>query len=110
MNAAWRVHGYLGPLVWLAMTIGARRGELCGLRWKHLQARHHGSEEHVCAAAGCEWWLSIRVSRAESRSGEFDKDTKTHQMRRIALDMTTVTILTDFRRHRETIAMAACPR
>jgi integrase len=107
MNAAWRVPGYLGPLVWLAMTIGARRGELCGLRWKHLQARHHGSEEHDCTAAGCEWWLSIRVSRAESQSGEFDKDTKTHQVRRIALDMTTVTILTDFRRHRETTAKAA---
>lgn len=81
MNAAWRVPGYLGPLVWLAMTIGAWRGELCGLRWKHLQARHHASEGHDCVTASCEWWLSIRVSRAESSAGEYDKDTKTHQMR-----------------------------
>ena len=107
MNAAWRVPGYLGPLVWLAMTIGARRGELCGLRWKHLQARHHASEEHDCVTAGCEWWLSIRVSRAESSAGEYDKDTKTHQMRRVALDMATVAILTDFRRSCDTLAKAA---
>jgi integrase len=107
MNAAWRVPGYLGALVWLAMTIGARRGELCGLRWKHLQARHHAPGDHDCVTAGCEWWLSIRVSRAQAQSGEYDKDTKTHQMRRIALDMTTVAILTDFRRSCETIAKAA---
>jgi hypothetical protein len=25
------------------MTIGARRGQLCGLRRKHLQARHHAT-------------------------------------------------------------------
>jgi integrase len=107
MNAAWRVVGYLGPLVWLAMTIGARRGELCGLRWKHLQARHHAPGEHDCVTAACEWWLSIRVSRAESSAGEYDKDTKTHQMRRIALDMATVAILTDFRRSCDTLAKAA---
>jgi integrase len=107
MTAAWRVPGYLGPLVWLAMTIGARRGELCGLRWKHLQARHHISGDHDCQSTGCEWWLAIRASRAESSAGEYDKDTKTHQTRRVALDLTTVAILTDFRRHRETIAKAA---
>lgn len=107
MNAAWRIPGYLGPLVWLAMTIGARRGELCGLRWKHLQARHHAPGEHDCVTAGCEWWLSIRVSRAESSAGEYDKDTKTHQMRRVALDMATVAILTDFRRSCDTLAKTA---
>jgi hypothetical protein len=89
------------------MTTGARRGELCGLRWKHLQARHHTPGDHDCATAGCEWWLVIRASRAESSAGEYDKDTKTHQTRRVALDLTTVAILTDFRRHRETLASAA---
>jgi DNA-binding transcriptional regulator YhcF (GntR family) len=51
--------------------------------------------------------LSIRVSRAESSAGEYDKDTKTHQMRRVALDMATVAILTDFRRSCDTLANAA---
>ncbi|WP_346279467.1 hypothetical protein [Pseudonocardia sp.] len=27
-----------GMLVWLTMTTGARRGELCGLRWQRLGA------------------------------------------------------------------------
>lgn len=107
MNAAWRVNDWLGALVWLAMTIGARRGELCALRWSHLQVRHHMSGEHDCVGAECEWWLVIRVSRAQTESGEFDKDTKTHQVRRVALDMETVAVLLDFRQRCERIANAA---
>jgi hypothetical protein len=38
---------------WLAITTGARRGELCALRWKHLQVRHTTLDEHECLAAGC---------------------------------------------------------
>jgi len=68
---------------------------------------HVDPGEHDCVTAGCEWWLSIRVSRAESSAGEYDKDTKTHQMRRVALDMATVAILTDFRRGCDTLAKSA---
>jgi integrase len=32
VNAAWRDPDW-GVLVWVAMTTGARRGELCALRW-----------------------------------------------------------------------------
>jgi integrase len=35
VNAAW-IDPDFGVLVWLAMTSGARRGELCGLRWPHF--------------------------------------------------------------------------
>jgi integrase len=35
LDAAW-ADPDLGPLVWLAMVTGARRGELCALRWRHL--------------------------------------------------------------------------
>ena len=61
-----------GTLVWLAMTTGARRGELCALRW-----------EHVDLAAGV---LTLRRSGYVDAAGEFvEKETKTHQQRRVAL-------------------------
>src|SRR6266545_4254079 len=33
LNAAWAKDEDFGMLLWLAMTTGARRGELCALRW-----------------------------------------------------------------------------
>ena len=68
-------------LLWLAMITGMRRGELLGLRWLHVRPQ-----------AG-----DLLVSRnyVESRSGRHEKDTKTHQARRIALDEVTVSILTE---------------
>ncbi|GLY66029.1 hypothetical protein Atai01_26480 [Amycolatopsis taiwanensis] len=35
VNEAWKDPEW-GTLVWLAMTTGARRAELCALRWKHV--------------------------------------------------------------------------
>src|SRR5262245_60926524 len=35
LNEAW-TDPDLGPLVWVAMATGARRGELCALRWRHI--------------------------------------------------------------------------
>jgi integrase len=35
VNEAWRDPDW-GTLVWVAMTTGARRGELCALRWSHV--------------------------------------------------------------------------
>lgn len=37
VHAAW-AHPDLSPLVWLAMVTDARRGELCALRWRHVDA------------------------------------------------------------------------
>ena len=74
-------------LVWLAMTTGARRGELCALRWDRVDL-----DRAV---------LSIRTSIAQEGSRTWEKDTKTHQQRRIALDATTVDLLRAYRRRCE---------
>ncbi|MFG3418704.1 tyrosine-type recombinase/integrase [Micromonospora sp. NPDC048063] len=62
------------------MTTGARRGELCALRWHHLDL-----------TAGV---LTLRRSSYLDEHGELqEKDTKTHQQRRVALDPETVEVL-----------------
>lgn len=73
-----------GTLVWMAMTTGCRRGELCALRWSHVDL--DGG--------------TLMLRRAISQDGKLreEKDTKTHQQRRIVLDPETVAIL---REHRE---------
>jgi integrase len=75
---AWKDQDW-GMFVWLAMMTGARRGELCALRW-----------EHVDLTGGV---LTIRSSIAHDGSRSWEKDTKTHQRRRIALDEQTVALL-----------------
>ena len=72
-----------GVLVWLAMTTGARRGELCALRWDDLDL-----DRAV---------LNVRSAIAQEGSQTWEKDTKTHQQRRIALDQTTVGLLRAYR-------------
>lgn len=79
-----------GMLVWLAMTTGARRGELCALRWSWLDLDN-------CV-------LRIRRSIAQDGAETWEKETKTHQQRRIALDAETVALLRVYRQHRETLA------
>ncbi len=62
------------------MTTGARRGELCALRWHHLDL-----------AAGV---LTLRRSAYLDENGELrEKDTKTHQQRRVALAPETIEVL-----------------
>jgi integrase/DNA-binding transcriptional regulator YhcF (GntR family) len=68
-----------GTLVWLAMVTGMRRGELCGIRWRHVDL-----EGGV---------LALDRSIGQRGSQMWEKDTKTHQHRRIALDPATVEVL-----------------
>jgi integrase len=75
-----------GMFVWLAMTTGARRGELCALRW-----------DRIDFAAGV---LEIRASIAQTAGRTWEKDTKTHQRRRIVLDVQTLTLLRAYLQHR----------
>lgn len=72
-----------GALVWLTMTTGCRRGDLCALRWSHVDLD-----------AG-----TLMLRRAIAQNGRIrrDRDTKTHQQRRIVLDPETVAILRDHR-------------
>lgn len=81
INEAWRRDPDWGALVWLAMTTGARRGELCALRWTHVD---------LVGAV-----LTLRRSIAQHSGEIWEKDTKTHQQRRVVLDPETVAVLTE---------------
>jgi integrase len=91
LNAAFRDTGW-GVLLWLAMTTGARRGELCALRWNLLDLNRAV--------------LVIRSSIAQDGTRTWEKDTKTHQQRRIALDESTVALLRAYRQECERDAAA----
>jgi integrase len=73
----------LAMFVWLASFTGARRGELCALRWTDVDLKDG----------------SVLIARALVDGGGaiVEKDTKTHQARRIALGSETVTKLTAYR-------------
>jgi len=74
-----------GMLVWLAMTTGARRGELCALRW-----------DHIDFVSGV---ITIRTSIAQINTRTWEKNTKTHQRRRIVLDAQTLALLRAYLQH-----------
>jgi integrase len=80
VNEAWARDADWGVFVWTAMTLGARRGELCALRWQDVDLDNQ----------------VVDVRRAISLNGEgrwYEKDTKTHQHRRIVLDQETAILL-----------------
>ncbi len=87
INAAWERDPDFGALLWVGVTTGARRGELCALRWLHVdfEARELLIERNL-------------VQRGGQRK---EKGTKTHQARRIALDDATMAVLQE---HRERCA------
>jgi integrase len=77
--AAWEQDDDWGTLVWLVMVTGMRRGELVALRWHDV---HLDSQI-----------LEVRRSYTQRAGKAIEKETKTHQMRRIALDQTTSELL-----------------
>jgi integrase len=81
--AAWEQDDDWGALVWLVMVTGMRRAEVLALRWSDVDL--------------AEGMLAIRRNYVRSRSRGIEKDTKTHQMRRISLDPETVVMLTEHR-------------
>jgi integrase len=84
VNEAWQDLDW-GTLVWVAMTTGARRGELCAVRWSLVDL---GKGRETI-------WLR-RAIRKEH--GEWvEADLKTHQQRRIALDPETALVLHEYR-------------
>jgi integrase len=92
LEAAWAADPDLGVLVWVAMVTGARRGELCGLRWPHIRLS--------------EGYLLIARSVVQRGGERREKDTKTHQARRVALDERAVVILMEHRARCEARAEA----
>lgn len=80
VEAAWSSDPEWGAFVWLAVTTGARRGELCALRWSDIDL-----DNGV---------LVVRRALYIDDDGRLmEKDTKTHQQRRIVLDLETADVL-----------------
>ncbi len=90
--AAWEQDDEWGTLVWLVMVAGMRRAEVLALRWTDVDL-----------VGGM---LAIRRNYVRTGSRGIEKDTKTHQMRRIALDAETVAVLTEHRERYERQARA----
>lgn len=79
-----------GSFLHLAVTTGARRGELRALKWERINWANQT--------------LTISRSIAEVKGGTVDKGTKTHAIRRIALDTQTIGVLAEHRERCENLA------
>jgi integrase len=67
----------------VAASVGARRGELCGLRWSELSKDYSVVE--------------VRSSAVLTRDGVVVKETKTDRVRRVAVDRSTAAHLAEHR-------------
>jgi integrase len=86
LNAAWTDPDW-GLLLWLTMITGRRRGEVSGLRWRHVDfARGQ---------------LIVEKNIVQPRSVLIEKDTKSGSQPRLALDPKTLSLLAE---HRERAA------
>ena len=83
----------LGLFLRLAVVLGARRGELCGLKWRDVDL----DNGEVFIASGV-----VRVAGRPL----IDKDTKTHAMRRVAVGADTVELLRSYRVRQVQAALA----
>jgi integrase len=88
-----------GLYLWLLAATGCRRGEACALRWSDIDLDRAE--------------LRIRRSIAHAGSEVYEKSTKTHQSRRVALDVATVdqlrTRVADATEHRGARHLPALP-
>ena len=110
VQAAWTIDSDWGTFVWLTMVTGARRGELVALRFSSVElvcvecSRPVGWQDDRCRQCRADLTESRRATlelrRNYSARRKEEKDTKTHQIRRIALDATTAEIVVaQFRRY-----------
>jgi integrase len=82
LNAAWSDPAW-GTFIWFTMTTGARRGEVCGLRWSDVDL-----------ASGV---AQFRTSIGQIAGVQWEKDPKNHQHRRVTLDPELVAVLREHR-------------
>lgn len=85
INEAWKDPDW-GTLIWTTVTTGARRGEMCALRWSDLDLDSDAPTA----------WIRRAISKDENHRW-IESDTKTHQQRRVALDTETALVLLDHR-------------
>lgn len=81
VDAAFEKNDEWGTLVWLVMTTGMRRGEIAALTWGDIDLD--------------EGMIEIRRNFVKRNGVTKIKATKTHQMRRVALDTETVVLLVE---------------
>ena len=74
IGAAWGDPDW-GSLLWVMMVSGMRRGEISALRWRHVDFATDT--------------LIVQRANAQPKSGVKEKQTKTRQQRRIAIDPQT---------------------
>ena len=82
LNSAWTDPEW-GLLLWLTMITGSRRGEVSALRWHHVDFDR-----------SIVW---VHRSNAQTKGGVLEKETKTGQRRKLALDPHTLGLLTEHR-------------
>jgi integrase len=85
MDAAEAVNPGLPVFFRLAAATGARRGELCALRWRNVDPKRRQ--------------LTIGHGLVEAKGQVIEKGTKTHAERRITLDAGTVASLNRYYQH-----------
>jgi integrase len=91
LTAAWK-DVYWGTFIWFTMTTGARRGEVCGVRWPDLDLD-----------AGV---VTFRTSIGQIAGDQWEKDPKNHQHRRVTLDPELVDVMREHRARCEADAAA----
>jgi len=83
VKAAWESSPEWGLYVWLSAALGARRGEVDALQW-----------EDIDLDSGV---VRLDENYVRTADGMLFKDTKTHQMRRVSIDVSTVDLLRQYR-------------
>ena len=94
LAAAFEENTEFGVFLHVVAASGARRGEACALRWSDIDLETG----------------AVTVSRSiisTGRGGYVEKDTKTHAIRKLALDIDTITLL-ETHRCRMTARATAC--
>jgi integrase len=82
IRAAWSDPDW-GLLLWVVMITGIRRGEISALRWRHVDF--------------ATTTLIVQRANAQPKAGVKEKQTKTRQQRRIAIDPQTAALLLEHR-------------
>lgn len=94
VDAAWKIGPDWSRFVWLVFVTGMRRAEVIALRWSRLDL----DEGTVTVRRN---WVTL------TGKGGRENDTKSHQMRRLSLDPTTVELLTEHRARHKVLARRA---
>lgn len=92
LDAAREEDPDFGVYLWLLAATGCRRGEACALRWPDVDLDQG------------ELLIHRSIAMVDGRPHE--KGTKTHQARRVALDVGTVALLREHRRRCRELALA----